>query len=150
MDEPIYVKDVMTRRGDIEVVDLTDQISDIFTKYKLHYYHSFPVLREGDKLHGVVDEDVVLIRLLYEHLPSKDFSMMLGRAEIKNVEKYIGKEIDQLCNHPITIDPDAKIEEAVAMMMKNNTDRIMVTEDERLVGVISKRDIIRKFLKKIS
>jgi len=147
MSKRILVKDVMTKRGDVVSVKEHDHIDDLFEHYKTHHYHSFPVLKDGDELKGVVDEDVVLIRLLYDYLPPRDFSLMIGRAEIKNIERYISGDIGKLCSHPITISPQARIEEAVAIMIRNNVDRMMVTEAGRLVGVISKRDIIRKLIK---
>lgn len=147
MTDAILVRDVMTEIKDIVYVREDDHIEDLFKHYKLHYYHSFPVLSEDGHIKGVVNEDIVLIRLLYDFLPPKEFSSIISRAEVKNIERYISGDLSKLCSQPITIHPEARIEEAAATMIRNNIDRMMVTEEDKLVGVISKRDIIRRLIK---
>lgn len=145
MKEQIFVKDVMTKRDDIVAIEEGLSVKDLFKKYKKHYYHSFPVLKD-DRLVGVIKEDVVLIRLLYEYLEPRAFSKTVGRAEISNIERYISEDIQRLSSPLIAIRPQAKIEEAAALMIRNGVSRLVVTEDDTLVGIISKRDIIRKLI----
>ncbi|GBE17898.1 MAG TPA: CBS domain-containing protein [Euryarchaeota archaeon] len=140
-----YVKDVMTPHEKIVGLKEDDTIDDVLKHYKAHYYHSFPVL-DGDELKGVLGEDIVLIRLLYDYLDPKDFSLMLGQADIKNIDRYISENVKNISSSPITISPEVKVEDAVALMIKQHVDRIMVTIDDKLVGVLSKRDIIRKMI----
>ncbi len=61
-------------------------------------------------------------------------------AEDKDVEKTT---VEMIMSKPvITIDPDKKIEEAVDVMLKNKIKRLVVTENEKIIGIITASDII--------
>jgi len=48
-----------------------------------------------------------------------------------------------MCHAPITISPDASLQEAVALLRKHHIHMLPVIEDERLAGVITDFDIKR-------
>jgi CBS domain-containing protein len=50
---------------------------------------------------------------------------------------------DLMTLHPLTISPDANIQDAARQMLQAEVHRLFVTEGERLIGVISTSDIMR-------
>lgn len=61
-------------------------------------------------------------------------------AEDKDVEQTT---VEMIMSKPvITIEPDKKIEEAVDIMLKNKIKRLVVTENNKIIGIITASDII--------
>jgi CBS domain-containing protein len=55
--------------------------------------------------------------------------------------KTVG-EIANRCSKENTIEPDADAVKALSAMRRNNASRLMVVEDDRLVGVIALKDML--------
>lgn len=51
---------------------------------------------------------------------------------------------------PFTISPDAPLNEAIEMMIRLDVGRLLVTNPERLVGIIDRHDIVRAYLSEFS
>jgi CBS domain-containing protein len=58
---------------------------------------------------------------------------------VKEILRYKGGEI-------VTIDPDAMVYDALALMSQRNIGALLVLEKGRLVGVLSERDYARKII----
>ncbi len=130
----IMTKDVVTVKGDATILDLLK----LFKKY---HYHNYPVVTPGGDLAGVVCEDVVLRCLLIGSVPSA----MFGRS----ITKFLGEDAKGIMDHhPITISPNASLEEAANLMIKHSANHICVVENKKLVGILSKRDIINEIYKR--
>jgi CBS domain-containing protein len=52
-----------------------------------------------------------------------------------------------MTGNPVTVGPDASVEEALEIMLAGNFRHLPVTEGERLVGVVSIRDLSRAALR---
>ena len=50
---------------------------------------------------------------------------------------------DVMSAAPVTIAPDATVQEAAQLMLYREIHRVFVVEDDRLVGVISQTDLVR-------
>lgn len=117
------VKDLMTR----EVIKVTPQITieDLITNYFLHYKHIvIPVVEE--------EEAVGVITLHSAKAVAKE-----KRTQIR--VKEVMKPIDQHWY----ISPETTIVEALAIMQKEEAGRLLVIEDKKLVGILSKTDILK-------
>jgi len=44
--------------------------------------------------------------------------------------------------HPVTISPDENLHDAADMMLKHHINRVCVVENDKLIGIISKKNII--------
>lgn len=99
-------------------------INDFIENY-LYKYHfkMFPVVSE-DKLLGCVTLD--------------------GIKEIPLEERkdHLVYEILKVCSKKNTISPDEDAMKAVAIMRENKSSRLMVVEGEKLVGIISLKDLL--------
>ena len=52
--------------------------------------------------------------------------------------------------NPVTIDLNSSLDEALKTMQKEEIRHLLVTEESRLVGIISERDVLSNFKKKWS
>ena len=63
-------------------------------------------------------------------------------------EKAKGSKLaDVMTSDPHTIEQDADLSVASSLMLKNNVSRLPVVQDGKLVGIITKRDILKSFAK---
>jgi Zn-dependent protease/CBS domain-containing protein len=112
--------DPVTVPADLEVSSLVD---DYIYRY---HFKMFPVL-EGQGLLGCV-----------------------STRDIKELtrDQWRDKRVSDIlknCNDQNTISPDTDATEALAIMNKTGNSRLMVVKDERLIGVVSLKDML-KFL----
>lgn len=69
---------------------------------------------------------------------------LLGRQVVGDEELTVG---DVMTRDVITIGPDADHTEAARRMEREGVKRLVVTEDERVVGIVSRADIMRAFIR---
>lgn len=114
---------------------------------------ALPVMEEG-KLIGIVTEgdlilqDVKLEYPTYIHLlggmiqyppATAKFESELKKAVAANVRAVMTED-------PTTISVDATVEDAATMLVERDVSRLPVMDGEKLVGVVSKSDIVRSLL----
>jgi CBS domain-containing protein len=115
-----------------------------------------PVM-EGDRVAGVVTESDI-ISLLTVDEPSEDLWLpspleiievpireYINWGKTKKALSSIGNlKVREVMTSPaIVIGADADIEEAASIMLKEGIARIPVVEDGRLVGIVTRADIVR-------
>jgi len=120
------VSDLMTRR----VVAATPEASckEIDKKLLSGYFSGMPVVDKAGKVVGVVSEFDLI----------KAMKDQLGIAN--------GTTADIMTKDPICLDENATVEEAVTLMTKHHFIRLPVVSDGKLVGVVSRSDILRAFV----
>jgi CBS domain-containing protein len=115
-----------------------------------------PVM-DGDQVAGVITESDI-ISLLNVDEPSEDLWLpspleiievpireYINWGKTKKALTSIGSlEVREVMTAPaIVIDADADIEEAAAIMLKEGIARIPVMRNKRLVGIVTRADIVR-------
>ncbi|KXS43779.1 MULTISPECIES: CBS domain-containing protein [unclassified Candidatus Frackibacter] len=112
-------KVLVVARSNIDAVD----VSEIVTEYNGggHAKAASAMIR---------DEDIVLDDLKAE---------LIGLVQQKMKPSVLAKDI--MSNPVKTITPDESIEEAEAIMLRYGHSGLIITKDEEIVGVISRRDI---------
>jgi len=101
---------------------------DIALQFLSGLYSGMPVTDDAGKVVGMVTE----------------FDLL------KSIQK--GKELTRLNAHdvmvksPLTVDVATPLGEVIKTMVEKNIIRLPVTEKERLVGVISRCDILKSFI----
>jgi CBS domain-containing protein len=50
---------------------------------------------------------------------------------------------DVMTREPVTLPPDASIEDVATLMVDRDVSRVLVMDGDTLVGVVSKSDIVR-------
>ncbi len=115
----IKVKDVMTK--DVVVARLGDTISKAISKMQEHGFHELPVVNDRGELVGYVNYRTLIRR--------------------KSLSLY--SRVENIMVKPPVLDPDASIEDAVKLMIDAGYRSLPIVEKNKLVGIISRTDIIK-------
>jgi CBS-domain-containing membrane protein len=105
-----------------------------------------PVVDAGGELLGVVSESDLTC---HEETPASWGALLLGGRETRtHARKSRGRTARELMTSPaVTVGPDATICEALALMGKRKVGRLVVVEDGRMVGILTRSDLLRQFLR---
>ena len=115
------VKDIMSKS--IITVNTGTAISEVSRNMKEYDIGFIPV--EGDKgFVGVITDRDIVIRAISKGIDVKD-----------PVEKYI-------TNYIISINSNAKIDDAIKLMSEEQIKRLLVEEKGKMVGILSLSDIL--------
>ncbi len=148
----MLVRDVMNPKP--VVCQASDAVSEVVLLLKRNDISGMPVL-EGERLVGVVSESDLLKLLSAEEegglwlpspleileVPIRDLirweKLQAGAEEIgmTRVSEVMTKKV-------FTVGPEDTIEDAASIMVRHRINRLPVLEDERLVGIVTRGDII--------
>lgn len=143
----MQVKDIMTK-DPITVTPATDvhTLAELFVEKNIS---GAPVVDDSGKLLGVVQEEGVIFQDKKVHLPTfihislgfLTFGVKQFEEEMKKVTAT--KTSDILEKDIIILSPEMSIEDAATAMIEKASYYCPVVEGEKLVGVITKKDIVR-------
>ena len=136
------VRDVMTST----VISVTPdrplrEIAELLTQRKVS---GLPVVGRDGSVLGVVSEADFLAR----DDPSAGRAGVLGRlfGRSSSSAKSTARTAGEAMTAPaITIGPDASIREAAETMHRRKVNRLPVVDDGRLVGIVTRADVVRVF-----
>jgi len=120
----LLVKDIMVKR--VITINEDDGLDILITKFQKYGHHGFPVLNKEGKIVGVARDSDVL-RMFSREDPASIFANQVG---------------DIMRSPPVTIEPSATIMEALRKMFDCNTRFMPVVEDDKVVGLITRSDLI--------
>ena len=122
-------------------------VANIFFEKKVR---CLPVIDSDGKLIG----EITGTELLKFALPNyKSFIANVANIpEIESFEELLQKEYsgtvaDFMKKNPVVVDRNVPVIEAAAMMLFKKAEMVAVMDDERLVGVITKTDIVAKIIR---
>ena len=75
-------------------------------------------------------------------------SLRFERNQVMLDKKRAATVGSAMTSGPVSISPDAPMCEAAALMLSRGLNRLMVVEGEKLVGIISARDVVQLALSK--
>jgi len=113
----IRIRDIMVE--DVAYVTLPGSREELMGLCKERYISGVPIVKEG-KVVGVVTRQDLL-----RNPDEEQIALLMSR-------------------NPITVSPDATIVEAARIILSRRIRRLPVMEEEKLVGIISIADIVRK------
>ncbi|WP_456474361.1 CBS domain-containing protein [Candidatus Pyrohabitans sp.] len=144
------VKEVMTRK----VITLSPEasIEEAARVLRENRISGAPVV-EGEKLVGILSE-ADLMKLFQEEtslnliLPSPldviELPIRMHRKLSEEINKLAASKVkDVMTRKVITIEEDADIEEAARLMAKYDINRLPVIGEGRLIGIITRGDVIK-------
>ena len=131
----MYVKDYMTQQlitvtPDTSVLKVTDLL-------RAHNINRLPVLKKGKLVGLITQEDIAL------NSPTNASS--LSRYEINYILDRLTAE-DIMSKHFFTVGPDTLLDEAAEMLLNKQIGVLLVMEDDKLLGIITDKDIFRTFI----
>jgi len=111
---------------------------------------SLPVVESGSLVGLVTEGDLIMqdVKLefpTYFHLLDSYIMYPPAHARFEGeLKKAVAAKVrDVMTFDPITIQADAAIEDVATVLSERGVSRLPVLESERLVGIVSKHDIVR-------
>jgi len=136
----IFIRDIMTQ--DVVVVNEDDPVEHIFELFDKYHFNTYPVVNNEGKLTGIIDQDIMLEIIMFHRIPrTKHTHIAAVRSQGESAREI-------MIPHPVTISPDENLHDAADMMLKHHINRVCVVEDDKLVGIISKKNIICEVYKR--
>lgn len=144
----MLAKDIMTT--DVKTVGPEDTVEDVIKILLDHNISGVPVVNEEKEVIGIVSEGDLIVRKSKLHVPS--YIQILGgiiylddpedfKEELKKAVAYQVKDIMSM--PAATVAEDATLEELATLMSDENINRLPVVRENKLVGLVSRFDIIR-------
>lgn len=140
----MLAKDIMTKQ--VITVSPETPVEEIAYLLLKHNISGVPVV-EGEKVVGVVSEADLLYKkklptslvYLYQH------GSYLSPDELAEEDRKIRatKAREVMSTDIISVSPETPVAEVVALMEEKRVKRVLVMEGERLVGIVSKLDVLR-------
>lgn len=135
----IQISSIMSK--DLITVTEGTPLKDVIELFRKHHYHTYPVVTDEGLLAGTINQNIILDILLFTQTPRSKHTHLAAMRSLGEDARGI------MISHPVTISQNANLIDAADMMLKHRADHICVMNDGKLVGVISKRDIITEVYK---
>ena len=145
----VTVGDIMER--DVPVVTVADSVEAVLRVLREHELPGVPVVNEGGRCVGIITEADLVISEEDEdlHLPHY-FQLMGGVVFLESVSRfeerlrkaYAATAEDMMTPDPVTIGPEATAHEAARVIARKKHNRLPVVEHGRLVGVVTRLDVL--------
>ncbi len=145
------IREIMTKNPVTVERDLT--VTDAARMMVEHRIGALPVL-EGDRLVGLVTEGDLIMRDVKVEFPTYlhllDGFIMYPPATARfesELKKAVGATVeDVMTPDPVTVQADTAVSDAATLMVERDVSRLPVLDGDRLVGIISKSDIVRSLI----
>ena len=141
-------RDIMTRN--VVTVKKDQPISDLSKLFIENHFNGVPVLDDAGKVIGVVTQSNLIEQNKNLHIPTVIAlfdAVLFLESEKKfesDVKKLTGSKIEDIYHKkPITVSPDTDLSEITTIMAEKDVHTLPVLEDDKLVGIIGKKDVLR-------
>jgi CBS domain-containing protein len=145
----LTVRDIMDT--DVPLVTVVDSVEQVIRVLRENDLPGVPVVNEGGRCVGIITEaDLVLTGEDEElHLPHyvQLFGGIVFLESMSHFEDRLRKAFastaeDMMTPDPVTIEPDATVREAARLIARRHHNRLPVVEHGRLVGVVTRVDVL--------
>jgi CBS domain-containing protein len=128
MSELIYeVKDIMTK--DVIYIDTKSTVEDAYNLLKEYKVTQVPIISFGKKIIGLISKKIILNLLM---------------SDIDNSKGILNRRLEDISlPEVITTDPISDIRRVAKVMIDFKLDAIPVVDEDILLGIISKTDILK-------
>lgn len=126
-------------------------VDEVVNALRTHELPGLPVVDSDGRCVGIVTEtDLVLPDDEGDlHIPhyinlfgGTVFLEPLGRFEERLRKAFASKAEDMMTPDPMTVAPDTTVREAARIIHESGHNRLPVVQDERLVGVVTRVDVL--------
>ncbi len=140
------VKDFMNTQ--IVSIKRATPIGEIARIFLTHGFDFLPVVDEENHLLGVITKKDILAPFIpeyFELLDSVDFISDFGSLESSVTEtlEHLLVAEDIMIKDPITIDEEASLFKAIALISHHKVRHLPVVRQGKIVGIVSRTDILR-------
>jgi CBS domain-containing protein len=146
---PLTVRDIM--QTDVPVVHPEDTVETVLQVMRRHELPGVPVVNSSGRCIGIItDADLVLSEESGDlHLPhyfelfgGVVFLEPLRRFEERLRKAFSSNARDLMTEDPVTIDADESVARAARVIAERKHNRLPVIDDGRLVGVVTRVDVL--------
>jgi len=145
----LTVRDIM----DTEVPEVfaTDPVESVLKVLRAHELPGVPVINEGGRCVGIITEADLVLSQEGEDLHLPHYFQLFGGVvfleRMSHFEDRLRKAFaataeDMMTPDPITIEPSASVVEAARLIARKRHNRLPVVEHGRLVGVVTRVDVL--------
>jgi CBS domain-containing protein len=140
--EEIMTRKVITVRPEATIHEAAQLMVD-------HAVNGLPVVDEGGKVVGIVSEgDLILRQRPRERIPWWRLFFGDGEQLARDYQKAHGTTVAEVMTRSvICVDPNLPIESAALILDERRISRLPVVADGRLVGIVSRGDLIKALAK---
>jgi CBS domain-containing protein len=144
----LKAKDVMTR--DVITVAPETGVTEIAMLLLEKRFNGVPVVNPNGDLVGVICQSDLIAEQKKLPMPSV-FTILDAFIPVyppgkmaKEVQKIAAMKVSEaMTSNPVTVDPEAGLDEIASIMVNKSMYTIPVLEGGKLVGIIGKEDILR-------
>jgi CBS domain-containing protein len=144
----VRAKDVMT----VEVLSVSDD-TDVFEAADLllsAHVSAMPVVDKAGKMVGIVSEADLMKRAEIGTTPAAGWLLRFLADDARKAREYVQSHSrrvrDVMTRDVISVDEDATLAEVAALMEKHGVKRLPVVGSGRVVGIISRADLLQGLL----
>jgi len=145
-ERPTRVSDVMST--DVISVAPDTSVRDVAAKLVHHGISSLPVVDRTGRLVGIVSEGDLIRRVEIGTEPRHSWWRSLFSDALASAHAYVRSHgrlaRDVMTVAPVTASADEPLDKLAARMARKRLKRLPVLRDGRVVGVIARRDFVRK------
>lgn len=148
VERDLIVGDVMTSDPIAITPEKTiKEAVNLIFKYKVS---GLPVIDNSGRLLGEVSESALLNYALPHY--EEYLARRANQSNIDSLEEILKKSQsvkigEILISDPIIVSVDMPLTEAASLLLKNKTERLMVVSEGKLIGIITKTDIVSKIIR---
>lgn len=138
----MQVKEVMSYP--VRSVSPDTKIMEVASMMCLHRLHGIPIVDDEGKIIGIIAEKDVLHSLFptLESLMEEGFASVDLDREMAKYKDILAKPVTELMTpKPITVNPEMHVLRAATIMVRHKFRRLPVTENDKLVGMLSIGDV---------
>jgi|AntRauTorckE6833_2_1112554.scaffolds.fasta_scaffold07279_4 CBS domain-containing protein len=141
-------RDIMTTK--VVSVEPQTSLQDFSAMLEKSNYSVLPVVNPDKTLYGIISATDLVESDRPLHIPTviSIFDWVLYLESEKNfseqVKKICAQTVGEICTHEVvTCSPATPVSEVAELMVKHKVHLIPVVEENRLVGVVGRLDIVR-------
>ncbi|HEX6833489.1 MAG TPA: CBS domain-containing protein, partial [Rudaea sp.] len=144
----VKVRDAMVRN--VTTIGADAPIRAALTTLLEHGISGLPVIDENNRLVGMLTEGDLVRRaeIDTEKRRARWLCLLMSPGRLaRDYARTHGRRVGEVMTHRlVTVGDDAPLDEVVDLMEHHHIRRVPVTRDGRLVGIVSRADLLRAFL----
>ncbi|HSC73103.1 MAG TPA: CBS domain-containing protein [Gaiellaceae bacterium] len=133
------VEDVMTR--EVEVVERRTGLKDVAHLLSMHEISGVPVVEHGVPVGVVSESDLVAKEQESEAETVRQRRRLLRQPP--RADAVVAADV--MTAPPVTVTPQTSAVGAAWLMTEHDIDRLLVVQNDRLVGIVTRSDLVRAF-----
>ncbi len=147
----VKARDIMTTN--VVTVSPETKIDEAGKLLLAHHFNGLPVIDQEGNLVGILCQEDLIVQQRKFPLPSI-FTFPYGIVPLSSpshmdeeVQKMVALTVGEaMTPDPITVGPETSLEDIATLMVEKNIHSLPVVENEKLVGIIGKEDILRTLI----